>query len=86
MNSNLKTFIQKFEENKYNVFAELPEIIALSGLNKIFKNYNIFDTFATLYDDVGNTIQQKLMDLKKKNGHRTADNLAVTKSSAVVLF
>ena len=38
MNSNLKTFIQKFEENKYDVFAELPEIIALSGLNKIFKN------------------------------------------------
>ena len=24
-------------------------------------------------------IQQKQMDLKKKNGHRTADNLAVTK-------
>ena len=65
MNSNLKTFIQKFEENKYNVFAELPEIIALSGLNKIFKNYNIFDTFATLYDDVGNTIQQKLTTLKQ---------------------
>ena len=65
MDTNLQTFVQKFIENGYDVFAELPEIVAISGLNKIFKNHNVFDTFATLYDDVGVTINNTLKSIKE---------------------
>ncbi len=65
LNTNLKTYVQKFEEMEYQIFADLPEIIAVSGLNKIFKNCNTFDTFATLYDGVGKQIEEKLLKLKE---------------------
>ncbi len=63
MDTTLQTFIEKFENNDYDIYAELPEIIAISGLNKIFKNHNTFDTFSTLYDNVGHTINKKLTSL-----------------------
>ena len=61
--TELKTFIKKFEEDGYHIFADLPEIIALSGLNKIFKTCNVFDTFSTLYDNIGLQIENKLSTL-----------------------
>lgn len=65
LKTELKTFIQKFEESGYTVFAELPEIIALSGLKEIIKNCNVFDTFSTLYDNVGTNIENNLSNLKE---------------------
>ena len=60
---NLKTFLENFKEDGYNIFAKLPEMVSITGLSEIFPNCEIFDSFATLYDDIGNEIETKLEQL-----------------------
>lgn len=58
---NLPNFLQRLEEFGYQTYAELPEIVSLSGFNNLFKHTKIFDSFATLYDfgdDILNTISE----------------------------
>lgn len=66
-NPNVTTYVQNLSDNGYETTATLPEILIHTQLPQIFKNnVDSYDSFATLYDGVGDKILEKLDSLNKK--------------------
>ena len=61
--SNSRTFIHDLKDLGYHISAIIPESLIHTNLAKIFSDVETFNSFATLYDDVGEKIQTKI-----KNG------------------
>ena len=67
INDNVENYIKKLKNHGYTAHAIVPKIISLANLNSIFdENIEEFDSFATLYDGVGEKILKKI-DLNEKN-------------------
>lgn len=66
-NPNVTTYVQSLSDNGYATAATLPEILVHTQLPQIFKNnIDSYDSFATLYDGVGDKILERLNSLSKK--------------------
>jgi len=66
INNNVENYIQKLRDHGYNTHAIVPKIISLANLNSIFnENIEEFDSFATLYDGVGEKILKKINSSQK---------------------
>ena len=66
LKNSVPTFIEAFEENGYSTHAIIPEALNYTNIPKKFSNVEFFNSFATLYDGIGEKIIRKL--LKIPNG------------------
>ena len=61
INENVENYIEKLRKHGYDTHALIPKILSLAKLDSLFKeNIEEFDSFATLYDGVGEQILKKL--------------------------
>tara|TARA_Y100000590_G_C15647612_1_gene987493 strand:+ start:55 stop:1479 length:1425 start_codon:yes stop_codon:yes gene_type:complete len=66
LNNHIPTFIETFEKNGYSTHAIIPEALNYTNISKKFLDVEFFNSFATLYDGVGDKIIKKLKDLENK--------------------
>lgn len=64
MNSNIHTFIEDLSDSGYHTSVIIPESINHTNIVKFFSDVDLFNSFATLYDDVGNQILTKIKNFK----------------------
>lgn len=64
MNSDIHSFIDVLNDSGYTTNAIIPESINHTNIVKSFSNVELFDSFATLYDGVGNQIISKINNFK----------------------
>lgn len=64
INSNIHTFIDDLNDLGYHTSAIIPEAINHTNIVKSFSDVSLFDSFATLYDGVGNQIISKIKNFK----------------------
>jgi len=64
MNPKIHTFIEDLNNSGYHTSAIIPEAINHTNISKIFSEVELFDSFATLYDGVGNQIISKIKNFK----------------------
>lgn len=60
MNPNIPSFIEVLRDSGYHTSALIPEAINHTNIPKIFSEVELFDSFATLYDGVGDQILSKI--------------------------
>ena len=61
LNQNIPNFIDELHSNKFSTYAILPEGIMHTNIPKLFHNgIFTYESFATLYDGIGDEIIQKL--------------------------
>lgn len=60
MNPNVPSFIKILNDSGYHTSAFIPEAINHTNIPKIFSEVELFDSFATLYDGVGDRILSKI--------------------------
>ena len=60
MNPNIPSFIKDLHDSGYHTSALIPEAINHTNIPKIFSEVELFDSFATLYDGVGDKILSKI--------------------------
>jgi len=64
LNSDIHTFIDDFNDSGYHTSAIIPEAINHTNLVKSFSNVELFDSFGTLYDGVGDQIISKIKNFQ----------------------
>jgi len=65
INYNVHTFIDDLNDSGYYTSAIIPESINHTNVVKSFSDVELFDSFGTLYDGVGNQIISKIKNFKK---------------------
>ena len=63
LNERIPTLIELFEKNDYSTHAIIPEALNYTNIPKNFQNIETFNSFATLYDGLGEKIVKKLQNL-----------------------
>lgn len=63
---DIDTFIEKFQDQGYTTNAIIPESLDYTNISKLFSNVELFDSFATLYDGVGEQVINKINNFKNE--------------------
>lgn len=60
LHPNLHTYIQDFSNSNYNTYALIPDALSHTTIPKLFNESYFFNSFATLYDGIGEEILNKI--------------------------
>ena len=66
LKNNIPTFIETFEKSGYSTHAVIPEALNYTNIPEKFSNVEFFNSFATLYDGIGEKIVTKLNELSNE--------------------
>ena len=64
MNPKIHTFIEDLNSSGYKTSAIIPEAINHTNITKLFSDVELFDSFASLYDGVGDQILRKIQNFE----------------------
>ena len=64
INPKIHTFIEDLSSSGYKTSAIIPEAINHTNITKLFSDVEFFDSFASLYDGVGDQILRKIQNFE----------------------